>query len=124
MRKDLSVLRIHSQLQLFPEIDLRPSNLVLVRLHVRITLLAIHVNCCDNDMKLLQKKAQFLAGCVCVGGGGGKAPPLCETCCVTVRNGTMPQHASNISLKHAPRKQKQVSLPPAVSTVEISKFLN
>ena len=70
MRKDLSVLRIHSQLQLFPEIDLRPSNLVLVRLHVRITLLAIHVNCCDNDMKLLQKKRNFLRG-VCVLGGEG-----------------------------------------------------
>ena len=55
MGKDLSVLGAQSQLQLLPELDqnLRPSNLVLVRLHARNSCLAIHVNRYHNDMKLL-----------------------------------------------------------------------
>ena len=55
MGKDVSVVRVHNQLQLLPELDqnLRPSYLVLGRLHACISHLAIHVNRCHNDMKLL-----------------------------------------------------------------------
>ena len=55
MGKDLSVVRVHNQLQLLPKLDqnLRPSYLVLVRYHARISHLAIHVNRCHNDLKLL-----------------------------------------------------------------------
>ena len=53
MGKDISVVRVHNQLQLLPELDqnLRPSYLILGRLHACISHLAIH-----DDMKLLSKK--------------------------------------------------------------------